>query len=63
MPAWVFADVDGDHSIAPGGKRKLTEAIERADLLMHDLVPTEKNKNLEELSEFLSELGASAYIN
>ena len=49
--------------IAPGGKRKLTEAIERAELLMHDLVPAEKNKKLGELSEFLSELGASAYIN
>jgi len=49
--------------IAPGGKRKLTEAIERAELLMHDLVPIEKNKKLEELSEFLSQLSASAYMN
>ena len=49
--------------IAPGGKQKLTEAIERAELLMHDLVPKIKNKKLEELSEFLSELGARAYLN
>ena len=49
--------------IALGGKRKLIEAIERAELLMYDLIPTEKNKKLEEFSEFLSQLGASAYMN
>lgn len=49
--------------IAPGGKQKLNEAMERVELLMQDLVPAGKNRQLAALSEFLTELGARSYLS
>lgn len=48
--------------IAPGGKRKLSEAIERMELLMHELMPAKKSSNLKELSELIAEIGARTYV-
>jgi DNA-binding MarR family transcriptional regulator len=48
--------------IAPGGKRALSEAIERMELLMHELIPNKKSGKLKELSEFITEIGARTYI-
>jgi DNA-binding MarR family transcriptional regulator len=44
-------------SIASGGKRKLDEALERADLFLEDTIPESKLKKLKELSETLVEIG------
>jgi DNA-binding MarR family transcriptional regulator len=42
--------------IAPGGKRKLDEALERAELLTQEMIPASKVKKIEELSTMLKEL-------
>jgi DNA-binding MarR family transcriptional regulator len=44
-------------SIAPGGKRKLLEALDRAEVLSHDFIPGGKTKKLQELSGLIKELG------
>lgn len=44
-------------SIAPGGKRKLLEALDRAEVLSHDFIPGGKTKKLQELSILIKELG------
>jgi DNA-binding MarR family transcriptional regulator len=43
-------------ALSAGGKRKLTEAMERLEIFAEDVLPAEKNKKIEELSELLSEL-------
>jgi DNA-binding MarR family transcriptional regulator len=43
-------------ALAAGGKRKLTEAMERLEVFAEDILPAEKNKKIEEFSELLSEL-------
>jgi DNA-binding MarR family transcriptional regulator len=45
--------------LAPGGKRKLEEGIERAELLVHEIIPTKKIKKADELSELLTEMGGT----
>jgi DNA-binding MarR family transcriptional regulator len=42
--------------LASGGKRKLSEAIERAEIFMEDIIPQAKVKKMEALSEELVEL-------
>ncbi len=42
--------------LAPGGKRKLFEAIERAGLLLEEIIPPHRKGLIRESSEFLSEL-------
>lgn len=44
-------------SIASGGKRKLLEALDRAELLSHDFIPGGKTKKLQELSSLIKDLG------
>lgn len=46
-------------SLAPGGKRKFTEAFEDAELLAFELIPSAKKKKLEELAELLSQLSGT----
>ena len=46
--------------IAPGGKRKLDEAIERMELLLSEVLPTEKENTLDKIEKFFSELGMRA---
>jgi DNA-binding MarR family transcriptional regulator len=46
-------------SLAPGGKQKLIEAIERAELLAADIIPQGKIKKIEEFSELLNTLGGT----
>lgn len=43
-------------SLAPGGKRKLLEAMERAELLTHDLIPQGKLKEIKLSLELLAGL-------
>lgn len=45
--------------LAPGGKRKLTEGLEDAELLAYDLIPSAKKKKMEELAELLSQLSGT----
>lgn len=48
--------------ITPAGKEKLSEAIERINTLGEDIVPSEKLKNLEMLSNLLVEIGGKALM-
>jgi DNA-binding MarR family transcriptional regulator len=43
--------------IAPGGKRKLEEGLERAELLADEIIPSGKKGKIRELSSFLTETG------
>jgi DNA-binding MarR family transcriptional regulator len=43
--------------MAAGGRRKLEEGIERAELLASDIIPPEKRGELKGVSSFLAELG------
>ncbi|MEI7621517.1 MAG: MarR family winged helix-turn-helix transcriptional regulator, partial [Candidatus Moraniibacteriota bacterium] len=49
--------------IAAGGKRKLEEATERMELLLKELLPTEKKAQVQQFAEFLSRLQAQIYLN
>jgi DNA-binding MarR family transcriptional regulator len=42
--------------LAPGGKQKLDEGLERAEVFMEDLISPAKAERLKELSETLAEL-------
>lgn len=46
--------------IAPGGKRKLDEAIERMDFILDELIPAGKRNKLKGMSGFISEIGIRA---
>ena len=48
--------------IASGGRRKLNQAIERMELLLHEIMPKEKHEKIEEFSDFISEIGARTQI-
>ncbi len=43
--------------LAPGGKNKLTEALERLEIFCEDFIPVQKTKKIEEFSKLLVELG------
>lgn len=43
-------------SLAPGGRRKLEEGMERAELLVNGIIPPEKRKEAKALSEMLLDL-------
>lgn len=43
-------------TMAPGGKQKLIEGLERAELICQDLIPKAKEKKLEEISKIITEL-------
>lgn len=43
--------------LAPGGKRKLEEAMERAEYLSEQIIPTGKGEKVNELSNFLNDVG------
>jgi len=43
--------------LAPGGKTKLSEGIERMEIYCEDIIPKNKIKKLEEFSGLLSEIG------
>jgi DNA-binding MarR family transcriptional regulator len=43
--------------LAPGGKRKLSEAMERLEIFGEDTIPSAKTKAITEFSELLIELG------
>ena len=42
--------------IAPGGKNKLTEAIERAELFIWDLIHPSESAEIEKANEIISKL-------
>lgn len=44
-------------ALAPGGKRRLAEGLERAEEFMEELISPDKSKKLENLSEVLAEIG------
>lgn len=43
-------------ALAPGGKRKLAEALDDAEQIIEDLVPAGRRRKLEDLSAFLTEV-------
>lgn len=43
--------------LAPGGKIKLSEGLERIEIFCEDLIPINKRKKIEDLSKLLIELG------
>lgn len=45
--------------LAPGGKRKLSEAIERAELFCEDIFKTRQSDAVKSLSKLMVELGGS----
>lgn len=42
--------------LAPGGRQKLTEAIERADLLATEMLPTENKARMKEVDSYIASL-------
>jgi DNA-binding MarR family transcriptional regulator len=46
--------------LAPGGKRKLSEAMERANLFCDDIFASLKDKDLKTVSKLMTDLGGSA---
>lgn len=48
--------------LAPGGKRKLDEAMERLEILAAELIPSSRNRELSALSELLMEIGGKALM-
>ncbi|HTX86625.1 MAG TPA: MarR family transcriptional regulator [Candidatus Nanoarchaeia archaeon] len=42
--------------LAPGGKRKLSEALERLEIFSEDTIPSSRAKQIAELSQLLVEL-------
>lgn len=45
--------------LAPGGKRKFEEGLERAELLTNEIIPEGKQKDLDVLSGILGKLGGT----
>ena len=45
--------------LAPGGKRLLTERIERAEFLADEVIPSGMTENIEEFSKVLTQLGVT----
>lgn len=43
--------------LAPGWKAKLKEALERAELYLEDIIPSEKKDTLEKLTKFVHKMG------
>lgn len=43
--------------LAPGGKTKLSEGLERMEIFCDDTIPTDKQKKLDNFSSLLIELG------
>lgn len=43
--------------LAPGGRTKFNEGLERAEIFCEDLIPADKISKVEELSQLLIELG------
>lgn len=45
-------------ALASGGRRRLAEALERAELLSEEIIPSAKFSDLKKLSAILTELGS-----
>ncbi len=45
--------------LAPGGKRKLEEGLERAEFLVKEIVPNQKKERMSELCEILKDLSGT----
>ncbi|MEI8361226.1 MAG: MarR family winged helix-turn-helix transcriptional regulator [bacterium] len=43
--------------LAPGGKTKLTEALERMEIYCEDIIPANKTNKMKEFSDLLIEIG------
>ncbi len=48
--------------LSTAGKEKLTEALERLEVLAEDIIPIPKNKELDVLSSFLLDIGGRALM-
>jgi len=48
--------------LAPGGKQKLSEAIERLEIFAQDIIPSAIKKDIEALSATLTEIGGRALM-
>jgi DNA-binding MarR family transcriptional regulator len=54
-----LSDLDGRVSyvaLAAGGKKKLNEALERAEIMLEEIIPEGKIKKLEEMIKLLGEI-------
>ncbi len=49
--------------LASGGKQRLTEGLERLEILCEKIIPDMPDKKLKELSEFMIDLGGKALMN
>jgi len=49
--------------LAPGGKQKLIEAMERAELLTKEILPSNKKGRIKEFSNLFSELVGRIYMS
>jgi DNA-binding MarR family transcriptional regulator len=49
--------------IASGGEQKLTEALERIELLAGEIMAVTPSKKIEEFSDFITEIGGRAQMN
>ncbi len=43
--------------LAPGGKQRLIDRLEDVEILVEELIPKEKSKNIEEFSKLLVDVG------
>jgi len=48
--------------ITSAGKEKLKESIERLDILAEDIIPTDKIKDLNKISDLLTEIGGKTLM-
>jgi len=49
--------------LAPGGKQRLTEGLERIEILCEKIIPEIVDKKIEEISDFMIDLGGRALMN
>jgi DNA-binding MarR family transcriptional regulator len=49
--------------LASGGRRKLNQAIERMELLMNEMLRNDKKEKLQEVTEFVTELGVRTFLS
>jgi DNA-binding MarR family transcriptional regulator len=49
--------------LAPAGKQKFSEAVERLEVLAEEIIPSTKTKEVESLSDLLVEIGGRALMS
>lgn len=49
--------------LASGGRKKLNQAIERMELLMNEMLRNDKKEKLQDVTEFVTELGVRTFLS